>query len=106
VTLRAAVQGQGIKIKRQPLKSGGSNPKAAIVGKQKSYMDGKDVTATVYARAKLQAGNKVAGPAIVMEMDSTTVILPKHTGHVDKSGCILIYPDNYKAPKKAASKRK
>ena len=106
VTLRAAVQGQGIKIKRQPLKSGGSNPKAAIVGKQKSYMDGKDVTATVYARAKLQAGNKIAGPAIVMEMDSTTVILPKHTGHVDKSGCILIYPDNYKAPKKAASKRK
>jgi hypothetical protein len=41
-----------------------------------------------------------------MEMDSTTVILPKHTGHVDKSSCILIYPDNYKAPKKAAGKRK
>ncbi|MBU6211199.1 MAG: hydantoinase/oxoprolinase family protein [Gammaproteobacteria bacterium] len=106
VTLRSAVQGQGIKIKRQLLKSGGSNPKAAIVGKQKSYMDGKDVTATVYARGKLQAGNKIAGPAIVMEMDSTSVILPKHTGHVDKSGCILIYPDNHKAPKKAASKRK
>jgi hypothetical protein len=41
-----------------------------------------------------------------MEMDSTTVVLPKHTGRVDKSGCILIYPDNFKAPKKAAGKRK
>ncbi|MEY3338409.1 MAG: hypothetical protein RL245_1401 [Pseudomonadota bacterium] len=105
VTLRAAVQGQGIKIKRQTLASGGSSPKAAAVGKQKSFMDGKDVTAIVYDRAKLKAGNKVAGPAIVMEMDSTTVILPKHTGHVDKSGCILIYPDNYKAPKKGAARK-
>ena len=106
VTLRAAVQGQGIKIKRQTLSAGGSDPKAAAVGKQKSFMEGKDVTAIVYDRAKLKAGNKVKGPAIVMEMDSTTVILPKHTGHVDKSGCILIYPDNFKAPKKAAGKRK
>ena len=105
VTLRAAVQGQGIKIKRQTLAAGGSSPKAAAVGKQKSFMDGKDVTAIVYDRAKLKAGNKVAGPAIVMEMDSTTVILPKHTGHVDKSGCILIYPDNYKAPKKGAARK-
>ncbi|MFZ9304364.1 MAG: hydantoinase/oxoprolinase family protein, partial [Steroidobacteraceae bacterium] len=94
VTLRSAVQGQGIKIKRQPLAAGGSDPKAAVVGKQKSFMEGKDVTAVVYDRAKLKAGNKVRGPAIVMEMDSTSVILPKHTGHVDKSGCILIYPDN------------
>ena len=106
VTLRASVQGQGIKIKRQPLAAGGPDPKAAVVGKQKAFMDGKDVTATVYDRAKLKAGNKVRGPAIVMEMDSTTVILPKHTGHVHKSSCILIYPDNYKAPKKAAGKRK
>ena len=105
VTLRAAVQGQGIKIKRQVLGKGGPSPAAAVVGKQKSYMDGKDVTAIVYDRAKLKAGNKVPGPAIVMEMDSTTVILPKHTGTVDASGCILIYPNGYKAPKKAGSKK-
>jgi N-methylhydantoinase A len=106
VTLRAAVQGQGIKIKRTLLAKGGTDPKAAIVGKQKAFMDGKDVNAIVYDRTKFKAGNKVRGPAIVVEMDSTSVILPKHTGHVDKSGCILIYPDNFKAPKKAAGKRK
>ena len=106
VTLRAAVQGQGIKIKRTLLAKGGTDPKAAIVGKQKAFMDGKDVNAIVYDRTKFKAGNKVRGPAIVMEMDSTSVILPKHTGHVDKSGCILIYPDNFKAPTKAAGKRK
>jgi N-methylhydantoinase A len=105
VTLRAAVQGQGVKITRQLLPKGGPDPKAAAVGKQKSYMDGKDVTATVYDRALLKAGNKVRGPAIVMEMDSTTVILPKHTGTVDQYGNILIYPDNFKAPKKAPAKK-
>lgn len=105
VTLRAAVQGEGIRIKRQVLAKGGPDPKAAVVAKQKSYMDGKDVNATVYDRALLKAGNKVRGPAIVMEMDSTTVILPKHTGTVDQYGNILIYPDNFKAPKKAAQKK-
>ncbi len=100
VTLRAAVQGRGISIKRQMVAKGGSDPKAAAIAKQKAYMEGKDVTATVYDRAKLKAGNKIKGPAIVVEMDSTTVILTKHTGTVDKYGNILIYPDNYKAPKK------
>jgi N-methylhydantoinase A len=104
VALRAAVQGQGIRITRQVLAKGGTDPKAAAVAKQASYMDGKNVTAIVYDRAKLKAGNKVRGPAIVMEMDSTTVILPKHTGTVDKYGNILIFPDNYKPARKAGAK--
>jgi N-methylhydantoinase A len=105
VTLRAAVQGQGIKITRQVLAKGGPDPKAAAVGKQKSYMDGKDVNAIVYDRALLKAGNKIRGPAIVMEMDSTTVVLPKHTGTVDQYGNILIYPDSYRPARKAAAKK-
>ena len=80
---------------------GGPSPAAAAVGKQKSYMEGKDCVATVYDRARLKAGNRVAGPAIVMEMDSTTVILPKHHGKVDAYGNILIYPDGWKAPSRA-----
>jgi hypothetical protein len=37
-----------------------------------------------------------------MEMDSTTVILPRHHGRVDAYGNILIYPDKYSAPTKKA----
>jgi N-methylhydantoinase A len=102
VALRAVVQGKGISIRRQVIARGGPSPAAAVVGRQKSYMDGKDCTATVYDRALLKSGNRIAGPAIVMEMDSTTVILPKHYGKVDAYGNILIYPDDYKAPKKKA----
>ena len=106
MNLRANVQGRGISIARPALAKGTADPKAAAVGKQKTYMDGRDYTATVYDRAKLKAGNKVAGPAIVMEMDSTTVILPKHQGTVDKFGNILIYPDGYQAKSKAAASRR
>ncbi len=106
VSLRAAVQGKGISVKRPVVPKGTADPKAAVVGKQSSYMDGKSVTATVYDRSKLKAGNKIKGPAIVMEMDSTSVILPKHYGLVDKVGCILIYPDGYKTATSTVKKRK
>jgi len=106
VSLRAYVQGKGINIKRQVISRGSASPAAAAVGKQKSYMDGKDCVATVYDRVKLKAGNRIAGPAIVMEMDSTTVILPKHHGKVDAYGNILIYPDDYRAPSRKAGAAK
>ena len=99
VNLRAFVQGRGINIQRPVIARSGPDPKPAAVGKQKAYMGGRSVTAIVYDRAKLKAGNKVPGPAIVMEMDSTTVILPKHFGLVDKFGNILIYPDGYRSAK-------
>jgi N-methylhydantoinase A len=97
VALRAVVQGKGIKLDALQVARGTPDPKAAAVGMQSAYMDGKDVKATVYDRALLKARNRVKGPAIIMEMDSTTVVLPKHTGLVDKLGNILIYPDGHKA---------
>ena len=101
VTLRATVQGKSVSLKRPALAKGGTDPKAAATGRQKVYMEGKDLTATVYDRRKLRAGNRIKGPAIIVEMDSTSVILPKHHGVVDKVGCILIYPDGYKPARKA-----
>jgi N-methylhydantoinase A len=105
VNLRAVVQGKGISVRRPKIASGGASPKAAVVGRQKTYMDGKDHVALVYDRALIRAGNRIAGPAIVMEMDATTVILPKHHGKVDALGNILIYPDGYK-PKRAVKARR
>jgi len=99
VTLRAAVRGKSIQIERPAVKRGGKDPKAAEVATQAVYMEGKSLTARVYDRAKLEAANVMAGPAIVMEMDSTTVILPEHRGHVDPHGNILIYPDSHPAVK-------
>jgi hypothetical protein len=103
VALRAVVQGTSVNITRQVAPKGGASAASAVVGTQKAYMDGRACKATVYERAKLKAGNRIAGPAIVMEMDSTAVILPKHHGKVDAYGNILIYPDDYQAPRRAAA---
>ncbi len=103
VALRAVVQGKGVVIERRAIQKGDARAQGAVVGKQKAYMDGRDVTALVYDRARLKAGNRIPGPAIVMEMDSTTVVLPRHHGRVDAYGNILIYPDKHSTAKKKAA---
>ncbi|BFM07678.1 hydantoinase/oxoprolinase family protein [Halioxenophilus aromaticivorans] len=50
--------------------------------------------AVLYDRSKLPAGCAVPGPAIVIEMDSTTLLLPNHEAMVDSIGNLLINPMN------------
>ncbi len=50
------------------------------------------VDAGIYDRATLRAGDVVVGPAVVTEMDSTTLILPDHEATVHPSGSLLINP--------------
>lgn len=100
VSLRAVAQGKGITVTRPVIGSGAPSPRAAVVGRQETYMEGRNHTAVVYERSRLKAGNRIPGPAIVLEMDSTTVILPRHHGRVDRFGNILIYPDGFR-PKTA-----
>lgn len=48
------------------------------------------VTTPIYDRARLPAGARVAGPAIVEQVDTTTVIPPGHAALVDPSGNLRI----------------
>ncbi|MEM7704889.1 MAG: hydantoinase/oxoprolinase family protein [Pseudomonadota bacterium] len=93
VNLRAVVQGKSAEVKAMTLDEGGTDPSDAVIGKETIHVEGTDQEANIYDRSKLKAGNQIAGPAIVMEMDSTTLILPGHTGSVDKVGMILINPN-------------
>jgi len=92
VNVRAVVQGEATVLPAPAITEGGVDPAAAAVGKQTVYMDDHDQEATVYDRLRLQSGNEIAGPAIIIEMDSTTIILPEHSGQVDRFGNILIRP--------------
>jgi N-methylhydantoinase A len=93
VNLRAVAQGREATLLAKELPRGGPKPAAdSVLGESKVYLDGKNRTATLYDRSKLKAGNRLEGPAIVLEMDSTTVVLPDHVGKVDKLGNILITP--------------
>jgi N-methylhydantoinase A len=70
----------------------GATLKACIIHESKFYYDGEMHDAPLYDRNKLAPGIIVPGPAIVMEMDSTTVILPGHDAKVDEVGNLLINP--------------
>ena len=70
----------------------GKGADSACVGKQVVFVEGESVTAKVFARELLGSGDTIPGPAIVTEMDSTTLILPAHEAEVDDLGNILIRP--------------
>lgn len=90
--LRALVQGRETFAKAEQLSQGGNDASAAVYEQTTVFVDGRDQPAKIYDRAKLQAGNRIHGPAVVTEMDSTTLILPDHAGDVDAVGNILIRP--------------
>jgi N-methylhydantoinase A len=56
------------------------------------YHEGSQHDAVIYDRSRLHEGLVVPGPAIVNEMDSTTVVLPGYQARVDAIGNLLLEP--------------
>ncbi len=92
VNLRAVVQGAETQVAARLIEEGNGDPSRAVTAETTVFDSGKDHAAKIYARDKLRAGDRIDGPAIVTEMDSTTLILPGHYADVDKVGCLLIRP--------------
>ena len=92
--LRALVQGRESAATAEELPRGNGDASGAIRERTQIYFEGREHPAQIYDRALLKAGDRIAGPAIVTEMDSTTLILSGHTGAVDEVGNILIRPMN------------
>ena len=93
VNLRAVGVGAVQKMDLPKFDKEGPDAAAAVVEQHRAYFDGSFVSANIYDRNRLRAGNRVRGPAIVVQMDATTVIHPNHTGEVDEYLNILIRPD-------------
>jgi N-methylhydantoinase A len=67
----------------------GADCDRAIKARRRAYFDGWRDT-PVYDREKLGSGNRLAGPAIIEQMDSTTVVHPGQAAHIDRFGNIII----------------
>ena len=96
VNLRAIGLGRTKSLSANKIESGTEDASAAEIDRHKVYFEGEFLDTPIYDRAKLKAGNRIAGPAIVTEFDSTTVVLAGHYGRVDEQGCILIWPNENK----------
>jgi N-methylhydantoinase A len=68
------------------------DPAEAQIGERPVYFDETRafVPTAIYRRERLLAGHRLAGPAVIEQMDSTTIILPGRSADVDEHGNILI----------------
>ena len=92
VNVRAVGFGAAPKPELRTGAIGGADASGALIDEHDVTIDGQKVRTRIYDRAKLEPGAKLAGPAIVTEFDSTTVILPGHEATVDTNYNILITP--------------
>ncbi|MFO1350998.1 MAG: hydantoinase/oxoprolinase family protein [Gammaproteobacteria bacterium] len=96
INLRALGIGRMRKPEAPKQPKAGSDPSRAMIEQSRAYFDGGFVAANIYDRALLAAGNRVSGPAIVVQKGATTVIHPRHVAEVDEYLNILITPDGFR----------
>jgi N-methylhydantoinase A len=92
VNLRAIGFGSVPKPELPTGEAGSDDASAAVVETHEIVVEGERVAATIYDRARLRPGARIAGPAVVTEFDSTTLVLPGYEARVDTSFNILITP--------------
>ncbi len=90
VNIRVVALGKAANVSAERIEAGSGDPAAAKLYDQKVWMDGREQDAVIYDRAKLRSGDVVRGPAVVTEMDSTTLVLSGHIATVDDFANILI----------------
>ena len=94
VMLRAVVTAKHATLPQQKASGKAGSVEQAKLSDTSIFYEGQNYQAVIYAREKLQAGAEVSGPAIIAEMDSTTLLLPDHIASVDAIGNLLINPIN------------
>ncbi|HKO05873.1 MAG TPA: hydantoinase/oxoprolinase family protein [Candidatus Acidoferrales bacterium] len=93
VNVRARMAGLTPKpgLARSP--RGGASATAARSGKRRLFVDGRWMEAAFYDRARLRAGNRLRGPAVVSEYGATSFLPPGWRGRLDAFGNLLLEPE-------------
>ena len=92
VNLRVTGLGLIDKPRLREIDAGGPDAAAARKGERAVYFEaqGDFQPCPLYDRARLLAGNRIVGPAIIEEYGSTTVIFPEQQTEVDRFGNLLL----------------
>jgi N-methylhydantoinase A len=90
VNVRLVATSQVPKLTFQPLPTA---QEEALRGHRCALFEetGEYVQTPIYERARLSPGNVVEGPAIVEQLDSTTVVLPGQRAVVDPYGTLVVH---------------
>ena len=92
VTFRAEAMGLVQKAELPERALGDPDPSKAVIGSREVWYPetGAFTETTLYAREKLAPGMAFAGPAIVEQMDTTTLVPPGVTATVDKIDNLIL----------------
>ena len=90
VNVRARLIGATPKPQLPRYRPGAADARAAVVGMRRGVFAGRLRTTPVYDRAKLRAGQRFAGPAIVTEYSATTVVPPGWRARVDEFANLVL----------------
>jgi N-methylhydantoinase A len=93
VNLRVTAVGSVPKIGVPPTPQGGSLESARLRTRDAVFRVGTELRSfetAFYDRSRLPVGEPIAGPAILLQADSTTVVPPAWTAEVDASGAIIM----------------
>jgi len=75
---------------RRGKKHGAPAPRPQLRGQ--AWFDGSPVPTDFFGRASLARGSEVHGPAVITQMDATTVVPPKWRARVDAALNLLLEP--------------
>jgi N-methylhydantoinase A/oxoprolinase/acetone carboxylase beta subunit len=81
IRVKSVGAGKKIKLKRLPLHD--TSPEKALIKKQTIHYKGKPYKASVFKRAFLLPGNRMKGPALIADAESTTFLPPNYALVVD-----------------------
>ena len=90
--IRAVAKARARSIAELRLGTAGTTLEECRIHESRFYYEGNWHDIFIYDRNKLHEGLVVPGPAIVGEMDSTTVVLSGYEARVDSVGNLLINP--------------
>jgi N-methylhydantoinase A len=90
VNVRVIAQGALTKPRFPSEEPGEPDAAAAQIGSKPVVFDKSPTRAQLYLRERMHAGHVVAGPAVIFQLDTTTVIPPGWKGQVDPFGTLVI----------------
>ena len=90
VNLRLTAIGGLSKPEMKEERPAGKDPGAALKELRKIYMEGQFVEAAIYERKKLKCGNEIKAPAIIEQLDSTTVLFKGYQAKVDQFRNLIV----------------
>ncbi len=90
VNLRVKLEVPVDKPSAEPQPEVGPDPAAGLLERVEVVFQEGNLPTSLYDRERLEAGNHIDGPALMLQLDTTVVVSPGWSGRVDAYGNILL----------------